>query len=210
MKLGVLTLLLLSIASVGFTYPRMGRVDSVTLEPEFIFQTIPEAQNKTISELTLSEHITLASALSIKRQELNYVRSATMASRFLPGAGQFMTGNVGEGVAFLGVQTLITGATIAGVYLLTPANLWDTSASYGQLKQNYKDYANTVTPQELLPVIGVISVGMILSSINRSISSNRARVQAEENIANGSVTFEPLISLPTSGQLFFGVGMKMY
>ena len=210
MKLPILSFLLLSFTTFGFAYPGMGRISSVTVEPEFIFQTIPEAENKTIQELTLADQIALASALSIAHQERNYVRSAAFASRLLPGAGQLVTGNFGEAAAFLGVHTLITGATIAGVYLLTPSNLWDLSQSYTQLKQNYKDYAATVTPQELLPVIGVISGGMLLSSINRTISSRRARSQAEENIANGRVTFEPMISVPRSGQLYFGVGVKMY
>ncbi|NCN05755.1 MAG: hypothetical protein GW949_09000 [Spirochaetales bacterium] len=210
MKVRVLIVLLVSLGALVFAFPGMGS-HSTLVEPEVILQAAPGIEDKTPDELTIAERVALASAVSIAQQEQRYIKTATLSSLMFPGAGQLITENYGEAAAFIGVQTLITGATVAGVYLLTPSNLWDLSLTMEQRKANFRDYYNTLTAQEFLPVVGVLTGGMILTSINGKISSSRARIQAEENIASGKVTFEPMVSLATTGGgMTFGMRMRSY
>ncbi len=210
MKLLFLFILAIGAGVPGFSYPMHGRSRAITVEPEVIALTLPDALGKTLAELTLEEHLALASGLSVERQKQSYVRFAGFSSLMVPGSGQLITGNFGEAALFMGLNVLITGATIVGIYSFTPPELWDYSLTYGERKTVFKDYKQNLTAEQALPVIGIMAGGHILNTITRHFSARRAVSQAEQNIENGVVKFEPMIAVPASGTLYFGVGMKMY
>lgn len=194
---------LLLIVVTGFTLTAQPRLTGLT--PEEILEFAPTIADKTIDELTIAERLTIAGAISVEKQKKSYVHHAGMASFILPGAGQFLTGNILPGVAHLAVETAIIGGTLTGLYFLLPEDLkqWDLT------KEERKDIAHSyMTPDrigEILPAMGVAVGGLVLSIINSILAANGAADSAQTNIDSGAVTFEPYVNVGN----MLGLGFKL-
>lgn len=177
------------------------------LTPEEILATLPEGAEKKASDLSVAEWTALAGAASIAAQEDRYEARARFLSFVVPGTGQFATGQVGEGIARLGIELAIIGGTAAAYYLLLPEDMQD--ASRGERHDLARDYWEDGDGAKLLPAMGVAAAGLTLSIVNRVLASKDAGDQARANIDSGKVTFEPAIYL--SGARFgFGMRMKIH
>jgi hypothetical protein len=167
--------------------------------PGQVLEAVPTAADKTPDEWTLEERLAIAAVFSVSRQESMYVRRAGMYSFLVPGAGQFMTGQAGTGALHLGAEVLIAGAAVAGMWYLTPEDLLDHSLS---MDERYDVMASYMTPDrigELLPGMGVAAGTWVLSMVNRSLAARGAVRGAQANLADGTVSFEPVIGLGSIG-----------
>jgi hypothetical protein len=190
--------------SVAGAYAGPGAQRLPGLTADEILAAAPGVANKTPAELTVGENLAIASAFSVSMQEAMYVHHAGAASLLFPGAGQAMTGSVGGALLQAGAELLIHGATMAGVWYLTPAELKDFSLTMEERKAAAAVYMTPERIGEVLPVMGVAFGGFALSTLNRLFSAGSAVKAAESNIADGSVSFEPILG-PSS----IGGGMKI-
>lgn len=196
-KVAGLMVLIVSMSVVGaFAMP--GR-SMMGVTPEEVLTAVPSAADKTPDEWTLEERLAISSVFSVAMQESMYVRHAGVSSFLVPGAGQFMTGQVGVGALHLGTELLIAGGAFAGMYFLTPADLLDHSLT---MDERHALVASYMTPErigELLPGMGVAAGTFVLSLLNRTLAARGAVLGAEANLADGSVSFEPVVSLGSIG-----------
>ncbi|MBU0936796.1 MAG: hypothetical protein KKC64_14355 [Spirochaetes bacterium] len=176
-------------------FAQSGMAMKYGLSPALILEAVPDAQNKTLDQLTLKERLDISAALSLAMQEKAYVLHAQMASFVLPGAGQLITGQFGTAALFGGLQLLVSGASAAGLWYLLPADLKDFSLTHEEHKALLRTYMTEDRIMELLPAIGVSGGGAVLSLVNSVISAKQARSSAERNITEGKVQFEPYLSM---------------
>jgi len=177
----------------GSGYSRMG------VTPEELLEAVPSAADKTPEEWTLEERLAITSVFSVAMQESMYVRHAGMSSFLVPGAGQFMTGQTGAGALHLGTELLIAGGAFAGMYFLTPDELLDHSLTRDERHVLIAAYMTPERIGELLPGIGVAAGTFVLSVINRTLAAKGAVQSAQANLADGTVSFEPVIGLGSIG-----------
>jgi TM2 domain-containing membrane protein YozV len=173
------------------------------LNAEDIYSISPGLEGKTLADVEVDDILMLAEGLSIDIQEDMYVKKAALSSLFIPGTGQFMTGDTGLGVAQLSLHFLIVGGTAFGAYMLLPEDLQNSLDNYGETKA----YFETLTYSELLPATGVMLGGMLLNGILAGWSSHGAAESARRNIEDGSVTFAPDLRL-VGGLPFIGMSMR--
>jgi hypothetical protein len=160
-----------------------------------------------LGTLTVGDLVKLAERISVSRQEARYVQRARVASRFVPGAGQFLTGDTLGGALFLGGDIALVAGTLIGAYLLLPANVQFSSVNYlddpiTSIRSRWE--ANSIS--SYLPSFGVCVGGMILKHILGHFASVEAAKSARRNIADGKVTFTP--SLDFLGGPGFGLRMQ--
>lgn len=172
---------------------------------EEILDLFPGIGEKTFSELTISERIAISEEISIDMQEKNYVRRAAFASFLIPGAGQFMTGDPLTGAAHLAGEAAIVGGVITGLYFLLPEDLKDGSLTREERHDLYKTYMTPDNIDQILPAMGVMAGGALLSVFNSIIASHDAAENAFENIESGSVTFNPYLNTGST----LGMGLRM-
>lgn len=159
-----------------------------------------------LGTLTVGDLVKVAERISISRQEARYVQRARVASRFLPGAGQFMTGDSLGGALFLGGDIALAAGTLIGAYLLLPANVQFSSTNYlddpiTSIRSRWE--ANSIS--SYLPSFAVCLGGMILKHVLGHFASVEAAKNARKNIAEGKVTFTP--NFDFLGQPGIGFGM---
>ena len=202
-KVTGLMMLIVSMSVVGaFAMPGPGAMPGRSMmgvTPEQVLEAVPAAADKTPEEWTLQERLAIASVFSVAMQESMYVRRAGGSSFLVPGAGQFMTGQAGAGALHLGAELLIAGASVAGMWYLTPDDLLDHSLT---MDERHTLMASYLTPErigELLPGMGVAAGTWVLSMVNRTLAARGAVRGAQANLADGSVSFEPVIGLGSIG-----------
>ncbi|OHD17855.1 MAG: hypothetical protein A2Y38_13145 [Spirochaetes bacterium GWB1_59_5] len=202
-KIAGLMLLIVSMSLTGaFAMPGTktlpGRY-AMGVTSEELLAAVPTAADKTPQEWTLEERLAIASVFSVAMQESMYVRRAGMVSFLLPGAGQFMTGQTGAGALHLGAELLIAGAAVAGVWYLTPDDLLDHSLTRDERHAVMVSYMTPERIGELLPGMGVAAGTWVLSMVNRSLAAHGAARGALANLADGTVSFEPVVGLNSIG-----------
>jgi len=202
-KLTIAMMVALAVSVAG-AYAGPGTHTMPGLTADEILAVAPGIADKTPDELTVGENLAIASAFSVSMQEAMYVHHAGASSLLFPGAGQAMTGSVGGALLHAGAELLIHGATMAGVYYLTPAELKDFSLTMEERKAAAAVYMTPERIGEVLPVMGVAFGGLAFSTINRLFSAHGAIKAAESNIADGTVTFQPIL-----GPGSLGGGMKI-
>jgi hypothetical protein len=175
--------------------PGMGMSKGLGIDPQKILDAAPGAADKTPDQLTLGERLALASAVSISMQEQSYVRHAAMASFMVPGAGQFQVGNYGLGAIHLGAEAAIIGGSAVALWYLAPPGLLDFSMTMEQRHAAMGAYLTKDRIGEILPAMGVVAGGALLSFINRAIAADGARKGAQANLASGKVKFEASLSM---------------
>jgi len=191
-------ILVLLITVIGFS------LSAVT--PEEILNRFPGIGEKTMSELTIEERLLIDAEISIERQENMYVRHAAVASFLIPGTGQFMTGDALGGVVHLAGEAAIIGGVITGLYFLLPEDLKDGSLTREERQDLKRSYMTPDNIDEILPAMGVMAGGVLLSVFNSVLASHGAAENALENIESGSVSFKPYVNIGRT----MGLGLRMY
>jgi len=202
-KIAGLMMLIVSMSVAGaFAMPGAGAMPGRSMmgvTPEQVLDAVPTAADKTPEQWTLAERLAISSVFSVAMQESMYVRHAGGSSFLVPGAGQFMTGQAGAGALHLGAELLIAGGAFAGMYFLTPDDLLDHSLTRDERHALMASYLTPERIGELLPGMGVAAGTWVLSMVNRSLAARGAVRGAQANLADGTVSFEPVIALGSIG-----------
>jgi hypothetical protein len=206
--LGALVLLMAS-ASV-FAAERHG--DAVAAEIEAILQ---EESDTVVSDLTFGKIDDLLGRLSIRIQEDAYVRRSGLASRMLPGLGQFMNGATLDGALYLAGDLVVVAGTIVATYFLLPPALQLSNLDYfntpvATIRDTWTTELESMTFVKALPTVGVMAAGAVLHTVLSIASSRQAQRLARERIERGEVVFEPRLALlHTGGPLALGMGFGL-
>jgi hypothetical protein len=168
---------------------------------------LEEMSASQLGTLTVGDLARLAARISVAEQKAAYVQRARMASRFLPGVGQFMTGDTVGGSLFLAGDIALMAGTVIGAYALLPSNVQFSSIDYlndplGVIRSRWE--SNSIS--EYLPSFGVMLGGMIVKGVLGHFASEDAAKKARQNIAEGRVTFTPNFEFLGRS---FGMGMRM-
>ena len=160
-----------------------------------------------LGSLTVADLAKLHDRLSIARQKLEYVQRARRASFFIPGAGQFMTGDKLGGSLYLAGDIVIVAGGLVGAYFLLPANVQFNNLDYfNDSLANIGSAWQSNSVLSYLPSVGVLAGAAILRGVLGHISAVNAAREARQNIADGKITFVPRFDLDRHG---FGMGMMM-
>lgn len=223
MKKIVVALLLLAILAPVFAQQGgMGREEDMEHEMLEVEREINDLLRNyfgrpgraSIGDVGLNDIRDLAARASVLEQQRRYIAKARLSSFAMPGLGQFATDRDLEGVLFLAGDLVVAAGTIVGVHFTLPATVrFDATGATG-LNYFTNSYANIETAwkalsfEQLLPAAGVMTAGSIVSGLLRWWSSSHAAEAARENIADGSVTFEPRPYLFLGRRLGLGVGLR--
>ena len=165
-----------------------------------ILQIESEMGSQKIGEVDMSGLVALRERLSIAAQKDDYVRKMSAHSYFLPGLGQFETGNTGSGFLFLGLDVATLAGTFLGAYYLLPEDLRLNKLDYlGNSFTTISNAWNGHTLPDYLPSMGVLLVGMIVDQTIRHFAASGAGRDAAAAIDRGSVNFTPRIGLGFMG-----------
>ena len=183
------------LAASAFALPGMhdqGR-DAQALNAEIT--AILDQQGQTqIGTMTVADMEKIAGEVSIAIQKDAYMRGARTASWFVPGAGQFRTGDTLGGALFLTGDLVLVGATLVGIYYTLPSNVQFASLDYlntplSSIRSTWE--SNTLA--EYAPSIGVALGGMAAQMVLRWFASRHAEADARQAIESGTVTFQPML-----------------
>jgi len=168
---------------------------------------LQEMSAAPLGGLTVGDLIRLAARVSVAEQKARYVQRARAASRFVPGIGQFMTGDSLGGSLFLAGDIALMAGTIVGAYVLLPANVQFSSINYlndplGTIRSRWE--SNSIS--DYLPSCGIMIGGMIVKAVLGHLAAEEAAKNARRNIAEGKVTFTPNFEFLGRG---LGMGMRM-
>lgn len=147
--------------------------------------------DKKVGDLTQADLQAIYDAARLKAMGDYYVEKMGRASLFFPGAGQFMTGNVGAGFGFMfGHLTVISG-TLVGAYFLLPADVQFNNLDYLN-DSRYTIFMRWVDHSfmDFLPSMGVFIGGMAVDGILMYFSSKNAAQSARKNVNEGKVNLE--------------------
>lgn len=139
------------------------------------------------------------------REYKNYLQkkniTATVASAFVPGAGQMIKGHYGSGIATLSGEVLLIGGAVASYYVaqnqMGIMNSFDvSSSSYNTAYKNYK--ACRTTYITCLSTAGALYVYSLIRTFtmkqkyhNRNLSLSPAFIPIENNMsAGGALTLK--------------------
>jgi TM2 domain-containing membrane protein YozV len=164
-------------------------------------------ESDSIEDLTIADLRALSAQLSIVAQEEDYVRSARQASRVFPGAGQFMIGDVGRGVAFTAGSIAIVAGTLVGTYFVLPNKVQFHETDY--INDSFQEIGQAWRDQSifsLLPAFGVLVGGGIVHGILSEVAATDAELRARAQIESGAKRFEPrpFIYPDANGRLILG------
>jgi len=185
---------LAAIAALAFAVPNVHAQQAALAEgtPAGLGAALQAMSAEQLGTLTVGDLVKLAERISVSEQEARYVQRARVASRFVPGAGQFMTGDAPGGALFLGGDLLLAAGTLIGAYFLLPANVQFSSVNYlddpiASIRSRWE--ANSIS--SYLPSFAVCLGGMILQHVLGHFASIEAAKGARKKIADGKVTFTP-------------------
>ncbi len=163
----------------------MDKNDPITADLNKEIEAIFDQNSETrLGDMTVRDLEKITGQVSIAVQKSWYVRRAKTASKALPGAGQFMTGDPLGGSLFLLADAAVVSGTLIGAYRLLPEHSWRSN--------DFVDY---------LPSIGVVAGGTAAWMLLRWLSSTNAEAAARSNIESGKVTFQPVL-FPEMGMGF--------
>ncbi len=175
----------------GHMGPFMDKNDPITADLNKEIEAIFDQNSETrLGDMTVSDLEKITGQVSIAVQKSWYVHRAKMASKALPGAGQFMTGDPLGGSLFLLADTAVVAGTLIGAYRLLPESV--RSDPHSWKSNDFVDY---------LPSIGVVAGGTAAWMLLRWFSSTKAEEAARSNIESGKVSFQPVL-FPEMGMGF--------
>ena len=176
------------------------------------------AGNSPIGEFTLIEMKEVALDLSIPFQKMQYVKKSKTASAIIPGLGQFMNDDPASGTFFLLTDISVITGTLIGAYHMLPDELkFDNLNYYSDSHSKITDRWESQSFEDMLPTMGVLAGGVVVSAVIRMLSASHAGKLAQKNIAEGKIKFDPKLILPAfdssedneSGSSGFGLGVGM-
>ncbi len=203
------------LAASAFALPGMhGRSRDAQALNAQITAILDQYGRQQIGTMTVADMEKIAGEVSIAIQKDAYVRSARTASWFIPGAGQFRTGDTLGGALFLGGDLALVAATVLGVYYTLPANVQFASLDYlntplSSIRTTWE--SNTLA--DYAPSIGVAIGGMAAQMILRWVSSRHAEADARQAVDSGKVTFQPMLvpmigPMGPAGRMGMGFGFR--
>ena len=158
---------------------------------------------KKLGDFTGADLVSLRDRLSIAEQKDRYVDRIAAQSYFLPGLGQFETGDTASGVAFLTLDLATIAGTLVAVYYCLPADLrFDRIDYFRDSSSTIQDAWDGHSFTDFLPSIGVFVGGMVIDQIVRRWASSHARGEATQAVDQGKVQFVPRVGV---GFMGFGV-----
>lgn len=167
-----------------------------------------------IGTMTVAEMEKIAGEVSIAIQKDAYIRGARTASWFIPGAGQFRTGDTLGGALFLGGDLALIGATLVGIYYTLPANVQFASLDYlntplSSIRTTWESH----TLADYAPSIGVAIGGMAAQMVLRWAASRHAEADARQAVDSRKVTFTPMLiplvgPMGPAGRMGMGFGLR--
>jgi hypothetical protein len=166
--------------------------------------------SKTLGDMTVEEAQELLGQISVARQQAAFIERSKAMSFMMPGMGQFANKDPLSGSLFLTADLLVAAGTLVGAYFLLPSEL-----QFGELNYFTDSYATIKNSWEaqsfvdLLPSLGVLAGGWLLSGGIRFFASKHAEKLARRNIEDGTITFEPELVMIPFGPGGMGVGMHM-
>lgn len=195
------------------SYNAYGEYDWELTEAEMLpynetFEAFLDAhESDSIEDLAIADLRDLSAQLSIVAQEEDYVRSARQASRIFPGAGQFMIGEPGRGVAFTAGSIAIVAGTLVGTYFVLPNKVQFHETDY--INDSFQEIGQAWRDQSifsLLPAFGVLVGGGIVHGILGEVAATDAESRARAQIESGTKRFEPrpFIYPDANGRLILG------
>ncbi|HVO37522.1 MAG TPA: hypothetical protein VMV03_00705 [Spirochaetia bacterium] len=168
-----------------------------------IRQIDTEMAQQKLGDLNVAQLVAVRERLSIAIQKDAYVNRVRTESLFLPGLGQFETGDTTNGLLFMGLNLAVLTGTAFAVYYSLPDDVRFDKLDY--IHSSFSTINNTWnghTIVDYLPAFGVFVGGMIVDGLVRYWSSTNAADGARQKVNSGSVTFTPLI-----GPGFMGIGV---
>ncbi len=199
-------LVIISAALAAAAYAQEKAPDRFGFEQE-LSAALQDMSGTQVGTLTVGDLEKLAGRVSIVVQKIQYVQKVKRASFFLPGAGQFMTGDALGGSLFLAGDLAIVTGTLIGAYFLLPTNVQFRDLDYfhvplGSIRRAWE--SNSFT--DYLPSIAVLAGGMVLKAVLGHFSAANAESEARARIAEGKITFTPNFDVFGRG---FGMGVRM-
>lgn len=193
----VATVLILSVAPAFAMDPQDFVGDSLSEEElapyqQAIDEFLSTREAQSLDSITIGELRELGAELSVVSQELQYVRTARIASRFVPGSGHFKIGDGGRGAAFLAGSLAITAGTLVGAYFALPEAVQFDNVDY--IDDSFRDIGSAWRGESIgsvLPAFAVLVGGGMLQAILGEIAARDAGRRAQAQIDSGSVQFEP-------------------
>jgi hypothetical protein len=210
-SVAILVAIVLGLGAAAATYAQEKTQAPLGMWPE-LGAALQEMDATQIGTLTVGDLARLAARLSVAEQKLRYVQRARMASTFMPGAGQFMTGNPLAGSLFVAGDLAVFAGTVLGAYFLLPTNVQFGVGGLDYFNTPLQTICNTWqgnTVLNYLPSFGVVLGGMIVQHILSHFAAADAARDARSNIASGKVTFTPTFDMMGADGRGFGIGMGM-
>ena len=207
-----LTVVLVLAAAGAFALPgRLLADDELNAE---ITAILGQKADTQLGTMTVGDLEALAGQVSISVQKEQYIRHATVASLVLPGAGQFMVGDVAGGSLFLAGDIAVLAGAVVGSYFLLPANVQFGQLDY--LNAPFSTIKNTWQSNsfmDYLPSLGVMAGGAAVEMLLRWLSAENAKATARSNVESGKVTFQPkllpLFDVGPDGRVGIGFRLRM-
>lgn len=171
-----------------------------------------------VGGFTLNEMKEVALDLSIPFQKMQHVKESKIASAVLPGLGQYMNNDPLGGTLFLISDITVIAGTLIGAYFVLPDELrFDRLNYFSDSRSTIRDRWDNQSFNDLLPTMGVMVGGFVVSGVIRLLSAEHAGKLAQKNIAEGKIQFEPKLILPAFdssvehgyNQDGFGLGMRI-
>ncbi|MFI5369445.1 MAG: hypothetical protein ACHQ1F_10595 [Spirochaetia bacterium] len=163
-----------------------------------------EMNTKKLGDFSVGDLVVLRDRLSVAEQKDRYVDRIATESFFLPGLGQFQTGDTASGMAFLTLDLAAIAGTLVAVYYCLPADLRFNRIDY------FRDSASTIRDTwnghsftDFLPACGALLGGLIVDQTIRHWASAHAKGEAVQAVDQGKVQFTPRIGIG-----FMGFGLE--
>jgi len=186
--------------------------DSRALNNE-IAAILDQSSQAQLGTMTVGDLVRLQGQISIAIQKEEYIRNVRTASFFLPGLGQFRTGDTTNGALFLAGDVAVAAGTLLGAYFLLPSNVQFASLDYlntplSSIRSTWE--SNTLA--DYAPSFAAAVGGMAVEMILRWASARNAESDARDAVASGRVTFQPrLVPLlgPVGPDGRMGMGLRL-
>lgn len=208
---GVVLIFAGAAVGLGDSYERRGTDEVSVRVQEELAVILAESGDARVGELTVNELFDLAGRLSVRQQEGEYIQRQKRKSFFLPGLGQFTTGDPLPGTLFLGGHLAIKAGTWTGAYLLLPDEVRIGGDGLDYINDSRADISeawSSLSLRDLAPSFGVLLGGAIVNTAYRFWASNDAGRRATRNIDEGVVQFDPQPIRFVGDQLGFGASLR--
>ena len=189
----------LAAAAVAFSLPRTVNPVADTLKA-----MIGEKRSSEMGSMTVADLEEAVARLSVAMQQEAWIHGSAMASMMMPGLGQLRNGDALGGSLYLAADIAVKAGAMVGAWFLLPG---DVQLNYFTTPISTIETAwRSHTVADYLPSLGVMAAGVLLECVLRGFSASGAARLAERGVADGTVTFEPVLIGSGRGM---GFGMRV-